>query len=144
MTFEDLWKVQRVGRPALSPDGRWVAVEVTSYDMDEDTSSSQLWVLDADGSSRKQLTFAKGKNSGPAWAPDGKSLAFIAKRSGDVPQIFVIHPDGGEARQLTEMPMAPSGRLPHFSSSMSRPRAPGRLAYSVTWQLKLARLARVV
>lgn len=109
MVFEDLWKVQRVGKPAISPDGAWVVVELTSHDLDADSSTSNLWLLSTDGKTQKQLTNFKGKNSGPAWSYDGKSIAFVSKRSGDVPQIYLISPEGGEARQLSNLPTAPGG-----------------------------------
>jgi len=109
LTFEDVWKVQRLGKPAISPNGQWVAVEVTAYDVDADASTSNLWLLSTDGKTQKQLTNFKGKNSGPAWSYDGKQIAFVSKRSGDVPQIHLISPDGGEARQLTNLPAAPGG-----------------------------------
>ena len=110
LAFDDLWKVQRLGKPAMSPDGKWAAVEVTSYDLDADTSSSNLWLLATDGSVQKQLTRHKGKNSSPVWSPGGKQIAFVSKRDGDdVSQIYMIAPDGGEARPLTHLPTAPSG-----------------------------------
>ncbi len=109
LAVEDLWKVQRVGKPALAPDGKWVAVDVTSYSMDTNNSTSALWLLATDGKTQRQLTTFKGTNTGPVWSPDGKTIAFISKRSGDVPQIYIIAPDGGEARQLSHLPMAPSG-----------------------------------
>jgi dipeptidyl aminopeptidase/acylaminoacyl peptidase len=109
ITFEDVWKVQRLGKPAISPDGQWVAVEVTRFDLEADSSTSNIWLLSTDGKTQKQLTNFKGKNSGPAWSYDGKQIAFISKRSGDVPQIHLISPEGGEARQLTYLPMAPGG-----------------------------------
>lgn len=109
ITLEDLWKVQRLGKPAMSPDGKWVAVEVTSFSMDDNSSDSDLWLFSTDGKVRRQLTTSKGKDSGPAWSSDSKTIAFVAKRSGDVAQIHLISPDGGEARQLSKLPMAPSG-----------------------------------
>src|SRR5262245_22584335 len=109
MTVEDLWKVKRLGKPSISPDGQWVTIEVTSYSMEQNDSRSDIWLLSTDGKTQKQLTRAKGKSSGPVWSPDGKSIAFVAKRSGDVAQIHLIAPSGGEARQLTNLPMAPSG-----------------------------------
>lgn len=109
LTLEEIWKVQRLGKPALSLDGKWVAVEVTTYSMEDNNSTSALWLLSTDGKVHRQLTTFKGKNSGPAWSPDGKTIAFVSKRSGDVSQIYLIAPDGGEARQLTKLPMSPSG-----------------------------------
>jgi dipeptidyl aminopeptidase/acylaminoacyl peptidase len=77
--------------------------------MDDNSGDSDLWLFATDGTARRQLTTAKGKESGPVWSPDGKSIAFVAKRSGDVAQIHLLPVDGGEARQLSKMPMAPSG-----------------------------------
>lgn len=110
MTVEDLWNLQRVGAPFVSPDGKWCVVEVTRYDMDKDDSTSNLWLLATDGKHQKQLTHFAGRSSGPRWSPDGKQIAFTSKRGSDEqPQIYVISPEGGEARRVTNMPMAPSG-----------------------------------
>jgi len=110
MTAEDLWKVKRVGAPSISPDGDWCVVDVTTWDIDKDESSSNLWLLATNGKTQKQLTNTKGKNTGPKWSPDGKWIAFTSQRTGDEgPQVYVISPDGGEARRVSNMPMAPSG-----------------------------------
>jgi dipeptidyl aminopeptidase/acylaminoacyl peptidase len=109
LTLDDLWALKRVGVPSLSPDGKWAAVEVTSYDMEKNDSTSAVWLLSTDGKRQKQLTTAPGKNSGPRWSPDGKWIAFLRKSGqDDVAQIHVISPDGGEARRVSRMPMAPS------------------------------------
>ena len=51
----------------------------------------------------RRLTTAKGKESSPAWSPDGARVAFSAKREGDeASQIYVIDVVGGEARHLVE------------------------------------------
>ena len=67
LTFEELWAVKRVGPPSLSPDGRWAVVEVTTTDMNENDSPSDLWLLATDGSARRQLTANKARGSGPLW-----------------------------------------------------------------------------
>jgi dipeptidyl aminopeptidase/acylaminoacyl peptidase len=108
ITLEDLWKVQRLGKPSISPDGKWVAVDVTKFNMDDNSSSSQIWLCSTDGKTQKQLTTAKSSSTNPIWSPDGKSIAFLSKR-GDATQIYVISPDGGEAKQISKLPMNPSG-----------------------------------
>ena len=106
----DLWKVKRVGPPSVAPDGNWCVVEVTTWDLNNDESSSDLWLLSTDGAKQKQLTSSPGKNSGPKWSPDGASIAFTSKRAGDlVPQVYVISPAGGEARRVSKLVAAPSG-----------------------------------
>jgi dipeptidyl aminopeptidase/acylaminoacyl peptidase len=109
LTVEDLWKVQRPGKPALSPDGQWVAVEVTTYSMEDNDSTSELWLLSTDGKTQKQLTARGGKVSSPVWSPDGGKIAFVLSTKDKAAQIYTIEPQGGEARQLSKLPMAPSG-----------------------------------
>lgn len=120
ITLEDLWKVKRLGKPSISPDGAWVAIDVTTYNMDDNSSHTQIWLCSTDGKTQKQLTNHKASSSGPIWSPDGKSIAFLSKRDLPSPsgrgaggeggtQIYVISPNGGEARQLSNMPMTPGG-----------------------------------
>ncbi len=102
LTIEALWKMQRVGAPSLSPCAKQVCASVTSYSMQTNKSQSSLWLFGA--GKPKQLTQCGDKDGEPAWSPDGKTIAFVAKRQGDeAPQIYLIAPDGGEARRLTSL-----------------------------------------
>ncbi|HMO34591.1 MAG TPA: S9 family peptidase [Gemmatales bacterium] len=110
ITAEDLWKVKRVGNPSTSPDGRWAVVDVSTTNMDKNESTSELWLLSTDGKTQKQLTRSGGRNSHPKWSPDGQYIAFLSQRTGDEnTQIYVISTSGGEARRVSNMPMAPYG-----------------------------------
>ena len=104
LNVEHLWQCERLGTPSISPDGKWVVVDQSTYSMETNESATQLWLYSTDGKSRKQLTSAGKKNTAPQWSPDGKSIAFCAKRDGDdEPQLYVIAPDGGEARRVTKL-----------------------------------------
>lgn len=117
LTVEDLWKLDRPAQPTLSPDGAQACVSVTSFDMKENKSRANLWLLSAFGGEPRRLTSAGEKDGEPRWAPDGKWIAFVAKRpaaSGgkeedDEPQVYLIAPDGGEARRLTDIPTGAFG-----------------------------------
>ena len=43
-----------------------------------DRLDSHLWLVDADGPGMRRLTRSGGRNSSPAFAPDGRSLFFLA------------------------------------------------------------------
>ena len=104
LTVEHLWQCERLGTPSISPDGKWAVIDQSTYSMETNDSATQLWLYSTDGKSRKQLTSAGKKNTAPQWSPDGKSIAFCAKREGDdEPQLYVIAPDGGEARRVTKL-----------------------------------------
>jgi len=104
LTVEDLWSVKRIGSPSLSPDGRRVVVDLTAFDLKENTSSGDLWILETQGGAPRQLTQHPAREGDPHWSPDGRSIAFTAKREADeATQIYLISPDGGEARRLTQL-----------------------------------------
>jgi serine/threonine-protein kinase len=76
--------------PALSPDGRTLAVSVSDR-------TTQLWIRHADGS-RQQLTDSGSLNWRPSWAPDGSSLLFASNMRGGVNidglDVFTVPADG--------------------------------------------------
>jgi hypothetical protein len=115
ISHEKLWRLKQVGAPVPSPNGRWVVVPVAEPSYDEADETDDLWIVPGDGSAPpRRLTTAKGKESSPAWSPDGAHLAFSAKREGDDKnQIYVIDLAGGEARRLTQLALG--ARAPQWS-----------------------------
>ena len=104
ITVEDLWKLERLGNPSLSPDGARAVAAVTRYSMDDNTSASGLWLMSTRGGKPRALTQCGDKDGQPRWSPRGDLIAFVAKREqegtkDEVPQLYLIAPDGGEARR---------------------------------------------
>jgi TolB protein len=63
------------------------------------TGSGELWIMDWNGSNPKQLTKHGTIAMAPAWAPDGKQLAFTSFLRGN-PGIFQLTPSEGYLRML--------------------------------------------
>lgn len=105
LTAEVMWQMKRVGAPALSPDGRHAVYPVTEYDVAENKDETDLYLVPTAGGEARKLTTAAGSDSSPAWSPDRRWVAFVAKRGDDKqPQLYLIPTDGGEAQRLGKVP----------------------------------------
>ncbi|HEY6455406.1 MAG TPA: hypothetical protein VIY90_09030 [Steroidobacteraceae bacterium] len=121
--------------PAWSPRGDRIAFSGF------ETGDFEIYTIRPDGTGLRQLTHTRGNDAHPVWSPDGRWLAFDSSRMGwkdeamlpwrggggqTYGEIFVMHADGTEVRQLTDdqweegvtgwapaasaPPMAPDGR----------------------------------
>ena len=100
MTPEALWAMGRIGSVAVSPDEKQIAYSVAYYSVPENKSNNELFVMNADGSSNRQITRNSWQESQPVWIKDGKKIAFLCNESGSS-QVWEMNPDGTERKQLT-------------------------------------------
>ena len=100
MTPEALWAMGRIGSVAVSPAEKKIAYSVAYYSVPENKSNNELFVMNADGSSNRQITRDSWQESQPVWIKDGKKIAFLCNESGSS-QVWEMNPDGTERKQLT-------------------------------------------
>jgi dipeptidyl aminopeptidase/acylaminoacyl peptidase len=100
ITIDDLYNIQLIADPNISPDGSRIAYVVTTVDREKNGYRSNIWMVDAGGGPATRFTSGAGKDSNPRWSPDGTMLAFLSDRSGKN-QIHAMYADGGEAWQVT-------------------------------------------
>ena len=122
--------------PRISPDGRRVVYEVQKANWEENAFDRNLWIVDVATGESHALTSAKKSSTNAAWSSDGKWIAFLSDRPGqikDTPegkkQLYVISADGGEAQQITKtendvnaFDWAPDSRRIAFSMSDPEPK----------------------
>ncbi len=84
------------GRPAISPDGQWIA----------QTPAGSLLLVDIDGLKRKEIRWGRphGATGMAAWAPDGNKLAFTIRLPGVGNDIYVVDITENNLQQLTDHP----------------------------------------
>ncbi len=85
--------------PVFSPDGQRIAF------MGRVHNRWEIFMMNADGSGRTQLTFSDPKleeppsNVAPAWSPGGKHIAFLSNRDGPW-RIYVMKADGSQQHPM--------------------------------------------
>jgi dipeptidyl aminopeptidase/acylaminoacyl peptidase len=126
IALADMFALQRVGDPQISPDGKLVAYQVGTVDLAANKTTTNLWVAATDGKTApRRLTTSAKRDAHPRWSPDGTKILFESNRSGDSTQLWVIDLSGGEARQLTTLSTgasngiwSPDGKFVAFSSAV--------------------------
>lgn len=99
----DIYRLQTIGDPQISPDGGWVAYTLTSIDSAKDKRNTDIWMISWDGKQTVQLTNSTDAENTPRWSPDGKYISFTAARNGGSKQIWLLDRRGGEAIKLTNI-----------------------------------------
>jgi hypothetical protein len=69
------------------------------------SKGNEIWIATRDGKEATVLARVQPLVGGPAWSPDGSSIAFAAHeqlcdRPGTVPQLFLLNADGSGLRRL--------------------------------------------
>ncbi len=118
LTFDDMMACKRLSAPALSPDGKQVAFAVTTVNEEENSSHTEIYLMNVDGSDLRQLTDNEKSSSSPKWSPKGDQLAFLHDK-----QIWIFDKDMKEPHQLTDhytgagsFEWAPNGKLIAFET----------------------------
>ena len=96
MTPEVLWAFGRVGNMSVSPDGKQVAFTVTYYSIAENKSNSDIYVMNVDGSNKKQLTKTAAREGSLSWHPNNSTILFL--RDG---VLYSINPANQEEKQIS-------------------------------------------
>ncbi len=111
MLLRDWYRVVNVSSPAVSPDGKRVAMTVTSAVEADNRRHSEVWVVNTAGGEPQRWTSPNTESSNPRWSPDGKYLFFTSQRAGGRGNTWAIRLDqpSGEAVQVDGYP---NGSMP--------------------------------
>ena len=84
---QDIFKLRSAANPLISPDGSRIIYLILGIDVANDMPSSETWIMNADGSDKRQLLKDGG---GVVWSPDGSQIAYIAPDDNEKAQIFLL------------------------------------------------------
>jgi len=136
-TIDQSLEMKGAFSPEISPDGKRVVYEVSRTNWEDNAFERDLWIVETATGEGHQLTASKKSSTNAAWSPDGKWIALLSDRPGQLSgtpdgkkQIYVIAADGGEARQLTKvetgvniLAWSPDSKKLAFSAEDPEPKA---------------------
>jgi len=102
MTPEVLWAFGRLSDVQVSPDGKKILYGVSYYNLEQNKSNRELFVMNADGSDKKQLTETKQNEFNAVWHPDGEQIVYITSKSGEL-QAWVMNADGTGKNKISDV-----------------------------------------
>ena len=99
-SIADLFCIKGISDPQIAPDGSQIAFVVTEYNLEKGKRNSDIWLVDSDGSSLRQLTRSPKSDSHPRWSPDGKWLTLTRRSVGEPTALYRMSSRGRDIRRL--------------------------------------------
>ena len=91
--------------PSWSADGRMIAFWSTRTGPGNPTGDQEIFVMNADGSGLRQVTYNTVDDGGPGWSPDGDRLVFHRWLDDDSQaDLMTVRVNGTGERNLTRSP----------------------------------------
>jgi Tol biopolymer transport system component len=103
-------------RASVSPDGRQIAFTR----LGAKGITSQVYVMNADGSGAHAVTPPTLEGIGPRWSPTDKLITFTSNCCRPGSNIYVMHPDGTGIRRLTHTPFPHNSFLSAYAPQGDR------------------------
>jgi dipeptidyl aminopeptidase/acylaminoacyl peptidase len=103
ITFDEMASIHRIGAPRLSPDGKWIAYDASTIDMAANARKSAVYLMPSSGGPARQISDGTKQDEGPAWSPDGKTIAYVSNREGGAKQVYLFDVGSGNTRKLTSL-----------------------------------------
>src|SRR5277367_6500413 len=103
----DVFDLQWVADPQISPDGRSIAYVRMSYNIKTDKPRGSIWVVGTDGRNERPLTSAPS-SAAPRWSPDGTRIAYLARTTDDSTQLFMYWASTGVSTAISNFTESPS------------------------------------
>ncbi|WP_396624542.1 S9 family peptidase [Luteitalea sp.] len=102
----DLFRLETVSDPQLSPDGTRVVYVRQSHDIMRDRAVTQLWMVNADASVHRRLTAGDGEDRAPRWTPSGDAIIYLSSVDGTT-QLFRRDVGSEQTVRLAKLPATP-------------------------------------
>lgn len=107
-TSMDVFELEWVNDPQISPNGEWIVYARGGMDIMNDRRQSRLWLIKADGTAHQKLTNNDVNDANARWSPDGQRIAFTASTEQGA-ELFIYWVNTQKTARISQLPGSPSG-----------------------------------
>lgn len=107
LEIADLFKVERLSKMALSPDGNFVWIITKRIDLEQNTSKAHSYLIEVKSGDIREIPLHEKNCTEIVYIPDQSGIFFAADG-----QVFHANPDGSDCRQITKGPGGASSLVP--------------------------------
>ncbi|RAI95125.1 S9 family peptidase [Algoriphagus yeomjeoni] len=101
LELTDLFDLEYVTNPSISPDGTKVIYVRNFKDIMTDRDYSNLWITNTDGTQNRPLTQGNHRDVSPVWSHDGTKVAYRSNQQDEKMKLFVMYLDTKVSVALT-------------------------------------------
>lgn len=102
ITPEVLYSFGRLSDAQVSPDKTKILYGVSYVGIEQNKTNRELFVMNIDGSDKKQITQTPYSENNAIWIKDGQKIAFLSTESGSS-QIWEMDIDGSNRKQISNI-----------------------------------------
>ncbi len=104
----DIFELEWVTDPQISPDGETIVYVRNGMDIMKDQRMKRLWMVDLNGEAHQKLSTMDVNESTPRWSPNGDRLAFTASTKHGS-EVFIYWTNSGKVGRISQLPESPKG-----------------------------------
>ncbi len=103
----DVFDLEYVSDPQISPDGTWVVYRRMRFDIMKDRAVGNLWIVKSDGSQHQKLTTREVNEFSARWSPSGNRIVF-ASTTDEGTELYMYWVNSGKFARISQLPKSPS------------------------------------
>ena len=102
----DVFELEYAADPQISPDGSQIVYNRRGYDIMNDRSKGNLWIISSNGGSHRKLTSREVGESQARWSPTGDRIAFVSGTD-EGAEIYMYWVATGQIAKLSQLEKSP-------------------------------------
>ena len=106
-SYLDVFDLQYVSDPQISPDGEWVVYRRMGFDIMKDRKKGNLWMIRTNGTDHQKLTSREVSESSAKWSPEGDRIVFTSSTD-EGSEIYMYWVSTGKIAKISQLPFNPN------------------------------------